>query len=69
MSGENFWTTADERHKEIAETFYKNIEYKHPGSVTSKRMCPCLDYCSWCGWAATAVQYPEYTGPRVTNIG
>lgn len=68
MTHESFWTTASERHKRIAEAYYRNIETSHPDSVTSKRMCPCLEYCSWCGWAATSVEYPEYRGPRVTNL-
>lgn len=64
----SFWTDANDEHQEIAKTFYQNIEYKHPGSVTSRGMCVCLDYCHWCGWAATKVEYPEYTGPDIKHI-
>jgi hypothetical protein len=69
MSGESeFWTEADEKHQKIAKTFYQNIEYKHPETVDSRGMCVCLEWTDYCGWAATSVEYPEYTGPRISNI-
>jgi len=64
----NFWTEGKEEHIELVEEYYRNIEITHPGFVTSKRMCPCLEWCSWCGWANTSVKYREYRGPRVSNI-
>jgi hypothetical protein len=65
----SFWTDADERHKEIARTFYENVEYKYPGRVTSDGMCTCLAAgANYCCWARTKVTYPEYTGPDVKNI-
>lgn len=64
----NFWEDADEHHKKIARTFYENIERKSPPEVTSEGMCGCLKYVNECSWAATKVEYPEYTGPRVANI-
>ena len=65
----SFWTDADERHQKIARTFYDNIEYTYPSRVTSRGMCPCLDYTHWCGFPLEGkAEYIEYTGPRVTNI-
>lgn len=61
----SFWTDGDERHKEIAETFYRNIEYDHPDYVTSDRLSP---YTHWSKWQTTCVKYYRYNGPRVTNI-
>lgn len=68
MTDYSFWTTASERHQRIAEEYHRNVEMVHPESVTSKRMCVCLNYCSWCGWAASTVQYVEYTGPRASRL-
>lgn len=59
-----FWTS-DHRYEDLAREYERNIERVHPGSVTSKRMCACLEYCSYCGWAATSVTYYDYRGPRV----
>lgn len=65
----SFWTEANERHREIARTFYENIEFQYPDRVTSRRMCPCLEYASWCGQPLEGkVEYIEYTGPRIQNI-
>lgn len=64
----SFWTDADDRHQEIARTFYQNIEYKNPPTVDSRGMCSCLQYVNECGWAATKVEHPKYTGPRVSNL-
>ena len=61
----SFWTEADERHKEIAETYYKNIEYNHPDFVTSDSLAP---YSKWGEWNRTTVKYYKYNGPRVSNI-
>lgn len=66
MAAKNFWSEADDRHKEIAETFYKNIEIKSPKNVTG-RSNRWVDYCG-CSWCATCVKYKEYNGPRVTNF-
>jgi len=63
-----FWTEGDERHKKIAYTFYRNIEDKHPDKITSRGMCPSLEYSNECRRARTKVQYPEYTGPDVKHI-
>lgn len=61
----SFWSDAPEEHQEIAETYYRNIRLTHPNTVTSKRMCPCLEFCSYCGWAATSVTYYDYNGPSI----
>lgn len=71
MSGDNFWLEADERHKQIAKTFYENIEYDWEAYdyVTSRRMCPCLDYGDTCSFPLNgAVKRIRYRGPRVLNI-
>lgn len=64
MSGDNFWTTADERHQEIARKFYENIELTHPARAKGE----CSHICGRCCWAATTVKYPSYRGPRVLNL-
>lgn len=65
-----FWTyrTASSKYQELAREYEQNIEQVHPERVTSDRMCTCLDYVSWCGWAASKVRYKEYRGPDVKNI-
>lgn len=68
----SFWTEADERHQQIAKTFYEHIEHDQNAYdyVTSERMCPCLDYCNKCSFPLNGkVERIRYTGPRVTNIG
>lgn len=62
-----FWQST-ERHHDLAETYDRNIERTHPGAVTSKGMCVCLDYTHWCSWAATKVTYYRYNGPRVVSL-
>lgn len=64
----SFWTEGKDEHQQIAKTFYENIEYEHPGTVDSRGMCGCLEYGSYCEWAATSVKYYKYTGPSVQNI-
>lgn len=59
-----FWRETEEYH-DLARTFEQNVERVHPGSVTSNGMCVCLDFTSYCSWAATAVDYYEYRGPSV----
>lgn len=58
-----FWQDCD-RYHDLAEEYERNIEEYHPGSVTSQRMCVCLDYCSYCGWAASKVTYYRHNGPN-----
>lgn len=67
----SFWSDANERHREIARTFYENIEYDWEAYdyVTSRRMCPCLEYCNRCSFPLEGkVERIKYRGPRVTNI-
>lgn len=59
-----FWDE-DHRYHDLVKQYYRNIEMTHPGSVTSQRMCACLDYYSYCEWAATKVKYYEYRGPSI----
>jgi hypothetical protein len=62
----SFWTDAPDRHKELARTFYEGIEYTYPDRVTSRRMCPCLDYCRWCGHPLEGkAEYVEYKGENI----
>ena len=69
MPRDNFWTTASEEHKEMARKFYEHIEYSYPDRVTSRRMCPCLDYCHTCGFPLNGkAEYIEYNGPPVMNL-
>lgn len=60
-----FWMNGREEYQELAEQFERDIELKYPESVTSKRMCACLDYANWCGWAASAVTYYSYEGESI----
>jgi len=65
----SFWTDADDRHREIARTFYENIEYKSPAYVTSRKLCPCLEYTRQCPAPRNGnIEYPTYTGPNISNI-
>lgn len=59
-----FWS-GDGEYQELAERYERNIERVHPGSVTSQGMCPCLEYVSYCTFAATAVDYYEYRGESI----
>ena len=59
-----FWRDCEKYHN-LAESFERNIELLHPNIVTSKRMCPCLEYCNYCGWASSSVNYYEYRGERI----
>lgn len=60
-----FWMNGRDEYQELAERFERGIELQSPETVTSKRMCGCLDYCNFCGWAATTVQYYSYEGESV----
>ena len=64
VSETEFWTS-DHPYEELAIEYERHIERVHPNTVTSSRMCPCLKYTSECGWAATAVTYYEYRGPKL----
>lgn len=65
MSAANEFWTSGHRYEALAREYEQNIERVHPPFVTSQRMCVCLDYCPWCGWAASAVTYHEYRGPNI----
>jgi hypothetical protein len=62
-----FWTESD-RYHDLAMEFERNVERDHPEYVTSRGLCACLDYCYWCTWGASNVDYYQYTGPSVHNI-
>lgn len=68
----SFWSDAPERHQRIARTFYENIEHKHPPSITSRGASESshieVDLFGYCDWSNTAIEYPEYTGPRVVTL-
>lgn len=62
----SFWTDGDERHQKIAETFYQNIEYAHPDTISSDGQG-----CRWHhedNWYSSCVKYYKYNGPRVVNL-
>ena len=61
----SFWSEASERHQQIAETYYRNIEYDHPGAVTSNRLAPFTKYGRW---NRTTVKYYRYNGPNVQKL-
>jgi len=63
-----FWDGPDEAHQRIVWVFDEYRKIETPERVTSRRMCPCLNYGGWCGWAGTSVKYPKYNGPRVQNL-
>lgn len=62
-----FWRSCEEHHA-LAEHYERNIKLQHPGYITSKRMCPCLKWCAWCGWAITQVKYYDYNGTHPRNF-
>jgi hypothetical protein len=67
----SFWTDGKDEHQEIAKTFYQNIEYRYDAYdyVTSRRMCPCLDYKNTCSFPLNGkVERIEYRGPPVSNL-
>lgn len=62
-----FWREMD-RYHDLAEQFERNIEYDQAAYdyVTSRRMCPCLDYCNRCGHPLNGkVVRIQYRGPNV----
>ena len=66
---ENFWTTASEERKRLVREYYKGLEIKHADKVTSRRMCPCLDYAHRCGFPLEGeADYLEYCGSSISNI-
>jgi hypothetical protein len=67
MNAETEFWTSGHRYEALAREYEQNIEWTHPSVVTSKRLCPCLEYVNECRWAATSVTYYEYRGPSVQN--
>lgn len=73
MSG-SIWSKSDcnpsvNRHREIVKTYYQNLEYTYPERVTSRRMCPCLDYANECSHPLEGkAEYLEYRGPPVQKL-
>lgn len=60
-----FWTNGDDEHQQIARRFEEGIEinWNAYDYVTSKRMCPCLDYCRKCSFPLNGkVERIEYRG-------
>lgn len=65
MSERNF-STLNERHQQIAKTFYQNIEYDHPDTISSDGQG-----CRWLHedkWFSTCVKYYKYNGPNISNL-
>lgn len=70
-TAQSFWTDGDEEHQRIARKFYEGIEidWTPYDYVTSRRMCPCLEYCNRCSFPLEGkVERIEYRGPPVTNL-
>lgn len=64
-----FWRDSSEKYQELVESYYKNINYKYPSKVTSRRMCSCLDYSNYCSLPRDGkAEYIEYDGPRISNL-
>lgn len=60
-----FWRRT-ERYHELAEHIEKNIVVTEPKYVTSRRMCPCLEYTPRCPFPLNGkVEYYEYRGPKI----
>lgn len=62
-----FWQET-ERYHDLAQTFEENIEYDRQAydEVTSRRMCPCLDYCNRCSFPLEGkVVRIDYRGPNI----
>lgn len=61
----HFWTS-DHKYEDLARAFERNIEIIQPERVTSRRMCPCLEYSPWCGHPLEGnVEYYEHRGESV----
>lgn len=63
-----FWREASEEKKRLAEMFEKNIEYDREAYdyVTSRGMCPCLEYCNRCSFPLNGkVVRISYGGPAI----
>lgn len=58
----NFWTCGPEKYHDLVEDYYDNIKMVHPDSVTSRGMCVCLDFSSYCKYATTNVIYFDGKG-------
>lgn len=64
-SDHEFWMNTEKYH-DLAKMYERNVEVIHPDSVTSRRMCPCLEYTHWCPFPLEGkVEYYEYRGPRI----
>lgn len=60
-----FWQERDEYH-DLVEQFDQGFTIVHADTVTSRRMCPCLEYMSYCGFPLEGeAAYYEYRGPRL----
>lgn len=66
-SDHEFWMNTEKYH-DLAKMYEQNIEVLHADTVTSRRMCPCLDYVNWCGHPLNGkAEYYEYRGESVTT--
>jgi hypothetical protein len=62
-----FWRET-ERYHDLAQMFEENIEYDRRAYdyVTSRRMCPCLEYCNRCSFPLEGkVVRIDYRGPNI----
>lgn len=62
-----FWI-GGHKYEELARLFERNIEYDQTAYdyVTSRRMCPCLEYCNECSFPLEGkVTRIRYRGPDI----
>jgi len=60
-----FWRNREQYH-DLAKHFEEHIEVVHPEYVTSRRMCPCLEYTHRCAFPLNGkVEYYEYRGEAI----
>jgi hypothetical protein len=62
-----FWLELD-RYHDLARTYERNIEYDRRAYdyVTSRRMCPCLEYVNRCSFPLDGkVVRIDYCGPNI----
>ena len=61
-----FWLNGDEELQELARRFEQGISVIRPETVTSRHMCPCLDYTARCGFPVNGkVEYYSYRGEQL----
>jgi len=60
LKDSEFWR--NKKYHELAREYEQNIERIHPSRVSGRAHC---SFCHHCAFAASAITYYEYRGPRV----